>query len=161
MNLERLERLEQILFLGRYEVNKETGEVYSKYLKRNLSACADGDGYLFVNFSYGTKRYAYKIHELVAYINGIDILDSTVNHIDGNVLNNHPSNLESLSREDNIRHRHSLAKIGLGGTPINPERTRAIKCCYRNGFSIEELASVFSTTTQAIELALRTYEDVV
>ena len=71
------------------------------------------DGYqqsVFINaFSKNGYRQSIKIHRLIALAycpnpNG----HKEVNHKDGNKLNNHASNLEWVSRSENLRHAHAL-----------------------------------------------------
>lgn len=66
----------------------------------------DKYGYLIVNLKKHGKSYIKKIHRLVAeeFIENTYNLD-TVNHKDGNKLNNDISNLEWLTNADNSRHR--------------------------------------------------------
>ena len=72
-----------------------------KLLKLNINA----RGYLYCNISINGKVTKVKIHRLVAiyFIDNLENKD-TVNHKDGNKLNNHYSNLEWLTRKENIQH---------------------------------------------------------
>ena len=73
----------------------------NKILKLNKNA----RGYLYCNISTSGKITKVKIHRLVAkaFIDNLQNKE-TVNHIDGNKLNNHYSNLEWLTRKENIQH---------------------------------------------------------
>lgn len=66
-----------------------------------LKLFPDKDGYLKVVIcNKGTYNYIY--HRLVwEWVHGIIPDGMTVDHIDGDKLNNHPSNLQLLSAEDN------------------------------------------------------------
>jgi len=70
-------------------------------LKLNINA----RGYLYCNISKNSKVTKVKIHILVAkyFVDNIHHKE-TVNHIDLNKLNNHFSNLEWLTRKENIQH---------------------------------------------------------
>lgn len=72
-----------------------------KILKCNLNT----RGYLYCNISTNGKVTKIKIHKLVGkhFVKNPSNKD-TVNHIDGNKLNNHYSNLEWLTRKENIQH---------------------------------------------------------
>ena len=72
-----------------------------KLLKLNINE----RGYLYCNISTNGKVIKVKIHRLVAiyFIDNLENKD-TVNHKDGNKLNNHYSNLEWLTRKENIQH---------------------------------------------------------
>jgi hypothetical protein len=72
-----------------------------KVLKLNINA----RGYIYCNISTKGKVSKVKIHRLVAkYFVKNTNNKETVNHIDGNKLNNHFSNLEWLTRKENIQH---------------------------------------------------------
>jgi hypothetical protein len=62
-------------------------------------------GYLRVYLSIGSKKHTKKVHRLIA-LTFIDNPDKkeTVNHIDCNKLNNHVSNLEWMTNQENMRH---------------------------------------------------------
>ncbi|MEI4618393.1 HNH endonuclease, partial [Bacillus cereus] len=62
-------------------------------------------GYYRVELNHKGKRLRFYSHRLVAktFINNIDNKPE-VNHIDGDKLNNHVSNLEWCTGEENMRH---------------------------------------------------------
>ena len=72
-----------------------------KLLKLNINA----RGYLYCNISTNGKVTKVKIHRLVAiyFIDNLENKD-TVNHKDGNKRNNHKSNLEWITKVDNVKH---------------------------------------------------------
>lgn len=77
--------------------NIKTGRI----LKTNINS----HGYLIVCLRKNNKQYTKSIHRLIAdaFYDGNHVgLD--VNHIDGNKLNNHLSNLEFCTRQENIQH---------------------------------------------------------
>lgn len=80
--------------LGRFKRN-------NKILKLNINA----RGYLYCNISTNSIVTKIKIHILVAkaFISNSEVKE-TVNHIDGNKLNNYHTNLEWLTRKENIQH---------------------------------------------------------
>lgn len=73
----------------------------SKILKLNKNK----RGYLYCNISTNSVITKVKIHRLVAkaFVYNIENKD-TVNHIDGDKLNNNFNNLEWLTRKENIQH---------------------------------------------------------
>ena len=91
-----------------YLVN-ENGQIYSKSKKDYLTPRKDKDGYLSVFLQKtegGRDNKIYKrIASLILYsFQGpppLYIKDPTVNHIDGNIENNHISNLEWMERSTN------------------------------------------------------------
>lgn len=86
----------------RYSVS-EWGEVFG--VRGKLKPCFDKRGYkrVWLYDSEG-RRFEKYIHRLVAecFVDGDKSL--TVNHKDGNKVNNHKSNLEWISNADNLRH---------------------------------------------------------
>lgn len=78
-----------------------------RYLAKGkiIKPVTDRYGYLIKTLTYEGRRRATKIHRLVAehFIdNPANLTD--VNHLDGNKVNNHISNLEWASREGNMHH---------------------------------------------------------
>lgn len=72
-----------------------------RLLKCNINA----RGYLYCNISTKGKVTKVKIHRLVAkyFVTNLDN-DNTVNHIDGDKMNNHHTNLEWMTLRENMRH---------------------------------------------------------
>ena len=74
---------------------------FGKLLNLNINA----RGYYYCNISTNSKVTKVKIHRLVAkYFLANPYKKDTVNHKDGNKLNNHIDNLEWLTRKENIQH---------------------------------------------------------
>lgn len=91
---------------GLYEIS-EDGQIWSNYKKGFLIPRADRDGYLQLALSGGSrgKKIYVRIATLVAweYLKPppSTMLDPTINHKDGNRLNNHYTNLEWMERGRN------------------------------------------------------------
>ena len=98
------------------------GNVYSnksgiiKPLKQRIGA----NGYYVVNLSIKGKHTPKLVHRLMAETFIGDIAKLTINHKDGNKLNNSLLNLEIVSQKENNRH---ALKTGL--TPIGENHSRA------------------------------------
>ena len=84
-----------------------------KVLKPNV----DGYGYEAVTLSKNGKRKTYLVHRLVAmaFIDN-PLQKETVNHIDGNKLNNSVENLEWATQKEQRAH---AIKMGLASKNIN------------------------------------------
>ena len=89
-----------------YMVNS-VGDVYTKRTGELMVPKYDKDGYLCLGL-YSTitgKRINIRVHRAVMYTFGspppADDKDVTVDHIDGNIINNDISNLRWLSRSEN------------------------------------------------------------
>lgn len=66
------------------------------------------NGYLVTGISIGKRRYTYCVHRLVAETFMMPQPPGTeINHKDGNKANNSVSNLEWVTRKENIRHAFS------------------------------------------------------
>ena len=106
---------------GLYLIDEE-GNIYSNYKKGYLTPKKDKDGYLNIALSQGSgKNKCYvRIATLVAWTfigpPPKTMLDPTINHKDGNILNNHYTNLEWMERGENASIRSNK---GQGST--NPE----------------------------------------
>lgn len=101
---------------GRYEVF-EDGTVWSKERKaknqysnkQQLKPSKGKHGYLEVRLYDGIKYHVWLVHRLIAshFISNI-ANKRTVNHIDGNKLNNHVLNLEWNTDSENQKHAISM-----------------------------------------------------
>lgn len=86
---------------------EEDGRIWSNYKKGYMRPKTDKNGYLNIALSGGSrdKRKYYRIATLVGltFLGNppLEMKDPTINHIDGNILNNHYSNLEWIERSTN------------------------------------------------------------
>lgn len=115
--------MDVIGFEDRYEVT-EDGKVISKERKAKNQFSARQEvkqtfkktGYLEVRLYDGKKTKAYLVHRLIAqhFIPNPEN-KRTVNHIDGNKLNNSVSNLEWATDSENQKHSlaNGLSKVDL------------------------------------------------
>lgn len=98
---------------GLYSIT-EDGDVFGHKYNRFLKPALNRRGYRRVDLYKNGKGRTSKIHRLVS----ITYIPNTenkreVNHIDGNKLNNHISNLEWCTRSENLKHafKNNLHKI--------------------------------------------------
>lgn len=86
------------------------GKVFNIKSKKWLKPTVDR--YEVVNLVIEGSRSKFYIHRLVAEVYLKDFKDDlTVNHIDGNKLNNNVSNLECVSVAENIKHAYKTNLI--------------------------------------------------
>ena len=116
---------------------KRRGRIKGKTLIQNLNK----KGYPEVKLWKNNKQEARNPHRLVAlaFIPNPNNLPQ-VNHIDGDKLNNHVSNLEWISNSDNMRHAYKLGlKCSKGENNSNCKITdiqvTQIKLIYNTGKS--------------------------
>lgn len=83
----------------------DDGRVYSHYSRKFLKPEVTKFGYLQVTLAVDRKPKRFRVHQLVAqcFVDNPDHLPM-VNHIDGNKMNNHASNLEWCTAYDNNKH---------------------------------------------------------
>jgi hypothetical protein len=105
----------KILQDSRYEID-EDGKIFSVRTGKEIKTQITRDGYLTVKLGMvDGKRKRSRIHRLmITSFQGIDRPQMEVNHIDGNKRNNHISNLEWCSHQENMRH-SALLKLRRGG----------------------------------------------
>lgn len=74
---------------------------------RGTNGTIDGTGYLV----FKKNRIKFQLHQVLAvYHFGEQCIGMTVNHKNGNKLDNHKDNLELLTLSENVKHQH---KTGL------------------------------------------------
>lgn len=109
-------------------------------------------GYIFVSLWRDGRRKNFKVHRLVVTSFAGRIPSGyEVNHIDGNKANNIISNLEVITRSQNIQ--HAIASKGLyrgenhTQSKLNEDAVRVIRT---GGMSVKELAARFDVIPKTI-----------
>lgn len=134
-------------------------EIYILNIKNGyMKPSEDKNGYLRVSL-FGKENMIYvRIATLVAY-NFIgnppkNIKDATVDHIDGNILNNHYSNLRWLERSENssIRKKRAKSKGELNHeAKLNKEQVILIcELLMQNTKTLKEIADLFKVEKSTI-----------
>lgn len=127
----------------------ETGEVWSKKYHRGhnpncelkqLKSYKINKGYLMVNLTIDEKKIHKLVHRLVGEVFILNPENySQINHIDGDKLNNHVSNLEWCTASYNIKHSF---EIGLNKPSyIKGEKHGCSKLTNEQVLEIRELYS--------------------
>ena len=89
---------------GLYSID-EHGNVLNDKTGKQLKQFTDSKrGYMKIKLYKNSVPTTFFIHRLVAIVFVDGDTSLTVNHIDGNKLNNHVSNLEFISNADNLKH---------------------------------------------------------
>lgn len=136
----------------------EFGRIYSKYKQDYLKPVKDKDGYLKSYLSGYDGRIYVRIATLVAY-NFIGeppegMKDPTIDHIDGNILNNHYSNLRWLERSENSSIRKLRAKsLGELNHEAKLKEKEVIEICellMQNDLTLKQIANIYGVTKHTI-----------
>lgn len=136
----------------------EYGNIYSNYKKGFMSPTKDKDGYLKIKLSNGSKndQTHVRIATLVAYnyIGEPDsyLTDPTVNHIDGNILNNHYSNLEWVERGYNssIRANKGAGSLNHEAKLTSDQVYEICKLLIETNLSYTEIGNLYGVTKSTI-----------
>lgn len=126
-------------------------------------------GYLMISFRIKQKTAMRSVHRLVAAaFLGPPPDGYQVNHIDGNKLNNSPTNLEYVTPSANIKHAFQTglnkARRGVRNTnsKLKTGQVEELKKLWESGqFSQRELGIVFGLTQSAVSRAVtgRSYRE--
>jgi hypothetical protein len=136
---------------GLYKVD-QSGNVYLKRNGKKLSPSDNGIGYLVLSFTKEKKRKCVLVHRLVAeaFIPNPEN-KRTVNHKDGNKLNNHVSNLEWMTHGENIRHLRDV--LGFDFHQMNKDKTGSLNWNSKkvNQYTLDGVfVSSYGSTTEAM-----------
>ena len=105
-----------------------------------------------IQLSYQGKKFYKRIHRLVAeaFIENPERKEQ-VNHIDGNILNNHITNLEWCTGEENIW--HSINILGHDSGKGQTRECVSKKCeLYINDMKVGEFKSICEACSYAKEI---------
>lgn len=139
--------LGNVKVLDRLVLNSRYGE--ELHIKRKgkvlkLSISKKAKGYYVASLTTNNKTKQFFVHRLVASAFIGPLPEGLfVNHIDGNKLNNIPSNLEYVTTSENLLH---AFKNGLNTSrkrtrrcSLSDEQVRQIRDMYKEGLSVTEI----------------------
>jgi hypothetical protein len=109
--------------------------------------------YSMVKVMWDNVDYYCMAHRLVYYHFFGTIPDGlTINHKDGNKVNNAPANLEAITYSENMKHAFScLGRKGMGGvTKLTANKVKEIRLRYLKGERQAQLATEYGVCFQNI-----------
>jgi hypothetical protein len=119
---------------------------------------ASKQGYLIVSAKLGDKRPKMFVHRLVglAFVPGFEP-GLSVNHINGNKLDNRPENLEWVTLADNTRHQWRTGLVDLKGEnapghKLTQKQVIHIRRALRSGVPANSLAIIAGVSASTIHL---------
>lgn len=119
----------------------EDGNVWNTKRGKQMSANADKNGYLQIRlFQNDGKRGSFLIHRLVAFTFIPEGIKETVNHIDGNKLNNNVSNLEWMTMLENT---NDAKRLGYNGnyTDVSEELVLEVIQELEKGIAVKDICT--------------------
>lgn len=130
----------------------------SSFPERELTPYKAKNGYLEVAAMNGGRRVKHTVHRLVgiAFVAGYAD-DLTINHIDGDKMNNHPENLEWVSLSRNTQHEWESGLVDLRGenqpgSKLTSKRVVYIRRLLAQGIPAHTLAIVAGMSPSMIEM---------
>lgn len=139
---------------------KRNGKVQGGFIQRRpaqlLSPCVTKGGYLEIAVRVDGARRKFTVHRLVgkAFVEGY-FEGASIDHLDGNKLNNLPDNLEWVTLSENTKRQWTTGLVDLRGE-LHPSakltnlQAHAIECLHREGFPTSAVAEWFGVSTAMV-----------
>lgn len=140
MNLQRYQRLQEIMATGDYYVDTDLGMVWSNQLHGQwLKPRVDSNDYYLVSMYLKGKEYQYRVHELTAYeVFGEALIGMTCNHLDGKAKHdNSSSNIKLATWKEQQEH---AAENGLRGIKTDERHQLGAICLSDAEWSLDAIA---------------------
>lgn len=151
MRKDRYELCKKLIEEGQWQIDLENGIVIGR---KGGIPHPTNRGYLAFDVRRSPKLYRFLVHEIIIIAQGLCPVDITIDHIDGNKLNNKPSNLQLLTRGENAR----KGNVGIRCGEQNPssklteDSIREIRKMLQNGYTQKQIASMYNVDQSLISL---------
>lgn len=139
-----------------YKIN-EHGDIYSGYTKNLMHPKTDKNGYLSIGLrtTYGkAKMFRVATLVLVTFVGDYptSMKDPTVNHIDGDITNNHYTNLEWMERSVNssIRSNKGAGELNHEAKLSNDDVLKIVNYIKTTELSFQEIGELFNVDKSTI-----------
>ena len=162
MSLERFNVILEYLRMGRVLVDLETGNIKLPFSRNSKDEKkSNKQGYLTVSLKFpdGTHK-PVKVHQIVAVAGGLNPVGMTIDHINGNKLDNRLANLRVVTSAENTRlawHEQHLVSVenrarneDSGKTHLKNVDVAHIKWMLQNGASVVKLAKQYGVAHSRI-----------
>ena len=152
MNNRRYETLKECIDANYWNIDLKNGIVIGK---KGGKGSPDSNGYLIMTVKYKGIYEHFSVHEIIAVAGGLCPIDITIDHINGNQLDNRFENLQLLSLEDNTYKSHKDWKNPCCGSnhpksKLNDEKVIEIKKLLKEGYSLNGIADLFGVSKKLI-----------
>ena len=123
-----------------------SGKVYSLKSRRFLNTQYNDGGYEVITLRSNGKTNTLKIHRLLCLVfKSNEYFDGAmVNHIDGNKKNNNLSNLEWVTRSENVLHAYDLGLIKNKPRQLTDDDVHLICQTLEDGARVIDVAKEFN-----------------
>lgn len=157
-NLGRVKAPAKISRLNRFVGNKPP-QIFDVFREEKiLSQYITKGGYFEVAMRIDGKRIKCTVHRLVgkAFVDGYNE-ELSINHIDGNKLNNKPENLEWVTLAENTKHQWKTGLVNCKGdnhpnAKLNSKQVLYIRKLLREGICAHTLAIIAGVSPSTIAL---------
>lgn len=155
---DRYELCKRFIAEGRWEIDLENGIVTGK---KGSNGRPNNYGYLVLGVTVNDVRYHFCVHEIIAVAGGLVPIDTTIDHINNDMLDNRLSNLQLLSSDDNNKKGwqnspHRTQGINNGGCKLTEEQVAEIKMMLIDGKLTQRCIAWLYDVTQSTISEIRT-----
>lgn len=141
---------------GKYQISNY-GRIFGLVKKIERKFTLNESGYHRILLQIKKQHKTFLVHRLVM-LTFVGPSDLTVNHIDGNKLNNMLKNLEYCTSKENTKHawRTGLCKPfkgeNHGNSKLNDKQVRNVKMLLNDGLTQRKIAKIYGVSQKLIYL---------